>query len=153
MMNLYAYKTRVNDRELMLLSLIDLQHEANVKGDKAIIGYLKDEYGPVEHDNIFYNPQFIDRFHKTMKFFAQFSDAMISMAEQQQHGFIYITDQRGKDEKEQDAADIIGSFEVKNGEILHDSYQPNPAYRLVSKKGLFRLPQELEALLLTAISG
>jgi hypothetical protein len=43
--------------------------------------------------------------------------------------------------------DIIGSFEVKNGELIHDSYQPNTAYIMITADGAFVLQPELEALL------
>jgi hypothetical protein len=67
--------------------------------------------------------------------------------EQQQNGFIYIKDQRGIHDIETLQEDIIGSFEAKNGELLHDSYLPNNGYKFISDKGGFVLQQELEALL------
>jgi hypothetical protein len=67
--------------------------------------------------------------------------------EQQQNGFVYINDLRNKAEKEVRKEDIIGSFEVKNGELIHDSYQPNTAYIMITADGAFVLQPELEALL------
>jgi hypothetical protein len=39
--------------------------------------------------------------------------------------------------------DIIGSFEVKAGQLVDHSYKKNPNHVLLSKDGFFRLPSEL----------
>ncbi len=38
---------------------------------------------------------------------------------------------------QQESEDIFGVFQVQGGQIIKDSYQPNPDYLLVGKRGLF----------------
>jgi hypothetical protein len=146
-MNIYLLKTAIEGKETLLLSIVnpELDKEAKLTG-KAIVGYIVDENKPLNFENVRFNPVFIDHFHKTIVFFSQFSDTIVSMVEQQQNGFIYITDQRSKDPDPQ-PEDIIGSFEVKNGELVSGSYVANPAYKLITENGAFVLQKELEALL------
>jgi hypothetical protein len=153
-MNLYSYLFPVNNgEERIFLSIINAESDPDaILGEKNIVGYLKNKDLPVTHENIVYNPVFIDHFHKTVKFFSQLSDAVILMAEQQQGGFVYIVDQRSKNDKH-DPVDIIASFEVKHGALVTDSYEPNPKYQLISENGLFVLQKELEALLYTTATS
>jgi hypothetical protein len=147
-MNIYLLNTEIEGRETLLLSIInpEVDKDATLTA-KAIIGFVLDENKPVTFENVRFNPAFIDHFHKTIVFFSQFSDTMISMVEQQQNGFIYITDQRKKEATEHAQQDIIGSFEVKDGALVSESYVANPAYKLISEDGAFILQKELEALL------
>lgn len=146
-MNIYLLKTEIEGKETFLLSIInpETDKEAKITG-KAIVGFVADANKPVTFENVRFNPTFIDHFHKTIVFFSQFSDTIVSMVEQQQNGFIYITDQRSKT-SDPGQEDIIGSFEVKNGELVSGSYVPNPKYRLITGAGAFVLQKELEALL------
>lgn len=146
-MNIYLLKTAIDQKETLLLSIVnpEVDKDATLSA-KSIIGFVVDTAKPVSFENVKINPAFIDHFHKTIIFFAQFNDGIIQLVEQQQNGFVYVTDQRSKDST-MDQEDIIGSFEVKNGELIHDSYVPNAAYKFISDKGGFELQKELEALL------
>jgi hypothetical protein len=147
-MNIYLLNTTIENKETLLLSIINPEVDKDAKlSAKSIIGFIVDVGKPVSFENVKFNPAFIDHFHKTIVFFAQFNDGIIQLVEQQQNGFIYINDQRSKDSAKTLQEDIIGSFEVKNGELIHDSYLPNSAYKFISDKGGFVLQQELEALL------
>lgn len=147
-MNIYLLNTTIDGKETLLLSIINPELDKDAKlTAKAIIGFVVDATKPITPENVRLNPTFVDHFHKTIVFFAQFNDGIIHLVEQQQNGFVYINDLRNKDEKEVRKEDIIGSFEVKNGELIHDSYQPNSAYKMITADGGFVLQPELEALL------
>lgn len=147
-MNIYLLKTTIEEKETLLLSIINPEIDKDAKlSAKSIMGFVVDPAKPVSFENTKFNPAFVEHFHKTLKFFAQFNDGIIHLVEQQQNGFIYIKDQRSKDDKETLQEDIVGSFEVQNGELIHDSYLPNSAYKFISDKGGFVLQPELEALL------
>jgi hypothetical protein len=152
-MNIYLLKTLIDDRETLLLSIANPEIDPNAKlSSKAIIGFVLNPDQPVSFENTRFNPAFIDHFHKTIVFFAQVNDGVIQMVEQQQNGFIYITDQRNK-ETEPTQENIIGSFEVQHGALVHGSYVPNAAYKLITAEGGFELQPELEALLYASIVG
>jgi hypothetical protein len=147
-MNIYLLNTLIEGKETLLLSIINPEVDKEAKlTAKAIVGFIADPGKPVTYDNVRFNPAFIDHFHKTMVFFSQFSDTMISLIEQQQNGFIYITDQRNKEAATSSQEDIIGSFEIRDGALISGSYVANPAYRFISEHGVFVLQPELEALL------
>jgi hypothetical protein len=150
-MNIYLLKTTIEGKETLLLSIVNPEHDKDAKlSAKSIVGFLVDPAKPVNFENIKINPTFIDHFHKTIIFFAQFNDGIIQLAEQQQNGFVYIKDQRSKDQ-ETEQEDIIGSFEVQNGVLIHGSYVPNVAYKFISEKGGFELQKELEALMYSTL--
>lgn len=147
-MNIYLLNTTIEGKETLLLSIINPEVDKEAKlTAKAIVGFVLDATKPISAENVRLNPTFIDHFHKTIIFFAQFNDGIIHLVEQQQNGFVYINDLRNKDEKEARREDIIGSFEVKNGELIHDSYEPNTAYKMITADGGFVLQPELEALI------
>lgn len=145
-MNIYLLNTKIEQKETLLLSIVNPELDSSAKlTSKAIIGFIIDSNKPIDDTNVRINPQFLDHFHKTIIFFAQFNDGIIHLVEKEQNGFIYIRDQRNKESEK--AEDIIGSFEVKNGELIHDTYVPNPHYKLITANGGFQLQPELEALL------
>jgi hypothetical protein len=145
-MNIYLLNTIIDYKETFLLSFINPQIDAGVKlTPKAIIGFVLNNDQPVSENNIRINPAFLNHLHKTILFFAQFNDGLINLVEQQQNGFIYVRDLRNKGID--NATDIIGSFEVQHGVLMHDSYQPNPHYKPITESGGFVLQPELEALL------
>jgi hypothetical protein len=147
-MNIFLLKTTVENKETLLLSIVNPSVDKDAKlSAKSIIGFVLDGNQPIHFENVKINPAFLDHFHKTIVFFATFNDGIIHLVEQQQNGFIYIKDQRNKEETTTIQEDIIGSFEVKNGQLIHDSYVPNPSYQFISNRGGFQLQQELEALL------
>jgi hypothetical protein len=60
----------------------------------------------------------------------------------QQEGWVSWVDERaldGHSQTEPDVEDVIGRFRVHSGLIKPGSYQPNPGYRLLTEKGMFRL--------------
>jgi len=81
------------------------------------------------------------------------SDDLMKSARQQKNGFIYIVDQRTKEQNQTEAKDILGSFEVADGQLNSDSFQFNPNYQIISIDGLFRLPDNFEKALLNEIGG
>ncbi|MES2560213.1 MAG: hypothetical protein V4590_10755 [Bacteroidota bacterium] len=149
-MNIYLLNTTIEGKETLLLSIINPEVDKDAKlSAKAIIGFVLDASKPISTENVKLNPTFVDHFHKTIIFFAQFNDGIIHLVEEQQNGFVYINDLRNKEEKEVRKEDIIGSFEVKNGELIHDSYEPNVDYKMIIANGGFVLQPELEALIYT----
>lgn len=138
----------MNNKEVTMLTLLDAETMATVQNRKAIVGLLKDRQGPVVHENIMYNPEFVDFFHKTMLVFAEFATGTNPIAN---NGFMYVVDERSKTPDAPEKRDLIGSFEVKAGVVLKDTYVPNAAYEFISQEGLFRLPAQIERVLFLAL--
>ncbi len=148
MMNLYTIQTDINGKETHLLSLFDGQALAELKNNKAIVGILKNSNQPIIHDNIIYNPEFVDFFHKTMLAFAEFTAGTNPISSS---GFMYVVDERSTTPDMPAQKDIIGSFEVQAGILLKDTYLPNKNYQFISDEGLFKLPAQIERVLFMAL--
>lgn len=148
MMNVYAVETTLNGKETTLLTLLDPEAMAQVKNPKAILGMLKNNKGQITPDNILYNPEFVQFFHKTMLLFAEFTAVQ---SPNNQSGFMYLIDERCKTPETPEQKDIIGSFEVKGGFLLKDTYVANSQYEFISNEGLFQLPTQIEKVLFMAL--
>ncbi len=147
-MNLYALQTEINGKDTTMLTLLDAETIAQVKNQRAILGMLKNQGGPIIHDNILYNPAFIDFFHKTMLVFAEFAAGTNPITS---NGFMYVVDERCKTPEKPEQKDIIGSFEVQAGVVLKDTYLANSSYHFISEDGLFKLPTQIERVLFMAL--
>lgn len=148
MMNLYALHTQIGGRDTVMLTLLDAGQMAEVKNQKAIVGLLKNPEGAIVHENIIYNPAFVEFFHKTMLVFAELAPAIPASA---QDDFMYIVDERCKNPDTPEKHDIIGSFEIEDGMLVKETYQPNKHYQFISEQGLFRLPVQIERVLFMAL--
>ena len=148
MMNLYSIRTQVNGKDAVMLTLLDAEGMAEVKNQKAIVGLLKDPEGNVEHNNIIYNPAFITFFHKTVLVFAELAPSVNASTAD---NLMYIIDERCTSPNAPQKHDIIGSFEVEQGMLVKESYQPNKHYQLISENGLFKLPAQIERVMFLAL--
>ncbi len=148
MMNLYNIQFEIDGKETHLLTLLDSHILAELKNSNAIMGYLKNNNQPIIHDNIIYNPAFVNFFHKTMLAFAEFTSGTNPISS---NGFMYIVDERSNTPDKPEQKDIIGSFEVQAGHLLKDTYLPNKNYQFISEQGLFKLPAQIERVLYMAL--
>ena len=148
-MNLFVCEIPGTQQSRKYLSLIEPGKHLRIP-QEALVGYLVSSNQPVIHENIIYNPAFIDLFHKIIVLTTLQSQDTTATASKQETGFIYIRDQRA-DPQENLPEDIIGSFEVLNGTLQPMSYQPNPKYKLISSKGMFSIPGDFDHLMELAI--
>lgn len=148
MMNVYAVETTINGKASTLLTLLDPEAMAQVKNEKAILGVLKDQTRPIVPDNVVYNPSFVNLFHQTMLLFAEFTAIE---GPREKSGFMYLIDERCTTPDNPEQKDIIGSFEVKDGFVMKESYLANAKYEFISDEGLFQLPQQIERVLFMAL--
>jgi hypothetical protein len=113
----------------------------------AIVGSLVrsiDEGGKVSPENFVPNPEFIAFMHEVIQRRGCELGALQASARQQGNGWTYILDGRTPDPQGNvPAEDIIGAFEVQSGNLILESYRPNPNHVLLSARGLFQLPSEL----------
>ena len=70
-------------------------------------------------------------------------------AREQGEGFVYMIDQRTPDtDGDVPQMDIIGAFEIKDGQITADSYAPNPSHKMITEAGLVDIGDDLRDLML-----
>lgn len=78
------------------------------------------------------------------------SPEMKAAANERWTGHLYVIDRRTLDPNgDVPPEDIVGAFEIENGQISAERYQPNPGYWILSERGIFNLPP-VEPLLLPA---
>lgn len=149
-MNLFSFPVNDDGIARTFLSILDPSDKKKFS-KKAIVGYLLDNDKPVTHSNIRYNPEFVDIFHKIIVLTALRSQEVMADAGIQQVGFVYITDQRNPSRDADKPEDIVGSFEVKDGNMVPLSYQPNPSYQIISDSGMFKIPGDFDQYLELAV--
>lgn len=112
---------------------------------EAIAGLIKND--PHNRDKFLpeqfqVNQDFVRFMHHVIKTFGVDDPALKAGALQQQNGWMYIIDLRTPDgpQGRVPPEDIIGAFEVKQGQLVQDSYWANEKHLVFSAYGLVRLP-------------
>jgi hypothetical protein len=74
-------------------------------------------------------------------------------AVRQKNGFIYVIDVRTPTPRDAvPPEDIIGAFEVREGQVHPETYRPNPNYCLLTSRGFFVLDSFIEKNLLEELT-
>jgi hypothetical protein len=99
------------------------------------------------------NRVFVDFLHGVIARRGPTLPGLIAEARRQGEGWVYIIDQRTRTPQGSiPPKDIIGDFEVKDGQVVPGSYQPSPRHRILSDDGFFRLAAELQTCLLEELA-
>jgi hypothetical protein len=91
------------------------------------------------------NPAFVDFMHEVIRTTGPNDPELREAAQEQRDGWVYIIDLRtpegpgGRVPPE----DIIGAFEVQDGQIVADSYQASSTHRVYTNDGMVCLPPSL----------
>jgi len=124
---------------------------------EEIIGQLIDSKlagESVDPENFAPNRVFVDFMHDVIKRHGPNLPGLIEAARTQDNGWIYILDGRtptlgGAVPPE----DIVGAFEVRDRQIIPNSYMANPNHRVLSHRGFFQLEPALQQKLLDEIAN
>jgi hypothetical protein len=137
-----------------------LRHEhvfANGLPSEAIIGVLLRPLGSVEAitPEVFSpNRVFVDFMHGVIARRGPQLQGLIAEASRQGNGLVVVVDQRTRNQEGRiPPDDIIGVFEVKNGQVAPGSYTPSPNHVRLSPDGFFQLDAELQMCLLEELSA
>jgi hypothetical protein len=148
---MYIYTIKTNNKQQQIVSLL-APEEINNRGlpSPSILGTLSEPNSQdINLDNFVSNPNFIDFLHEIIAKFAPDSPSLNAEAKRQKNGWIYIIDARHKKQEESVLPeDIIGAFEVNEGEIKTESYQRNNNHLIFSQNGFFKLEPRLEKYLI-----
>jgi hypothetical protein len=141
----YVLPWRWKGQDTSVISLMPESTEHDIA--PAIVGSLVRsiaEGGTVSPENFVPNSEFVAFMHEVIQRRGCELGALQASARQQGNGFTYILDGRTPDpEGYVPAEDIIGGFEVQSGNLIFESYRPNPNHVLFSGRGLFQLGNEL----------
>jgi len=113
--------------------------------------------GAITPDNFAENEQFAERLHELLARELPTRPALQAAARRQVTGTLAVIDQRVLDAPREGPGteplpeDIIGVLQSKHGWIVAESYRRNPAHRLLTAKGLFRIDYALQQRLVSEI--
>ena len=119
---------------------------------EAIVGRLKSLTPPGESpfttENIDVNPVFVAFLQDVARRRGPEDPELIASAKDQKEGIGLMADRRCVVAGHLSREDVIGSFEIKNGKIMPESYEENEFYEIVSENGFMTLGSWLEGVLL-----
>ena len=119
---------------------------------EAVLGQIDAVLPSMTPDQFEQNEAFLALVHQTIQEAAPQFPLWQTEARTRGMGQLHIIDGRaGQVTGDIGQEDILGFFELRRGEIIHDSYQPNPHYKLLTDNGPIQLPTELEHALLHKI--
>jgi hypothetical protein len=84
------------------------------------------------------NPEFVRFMHRVIREAGPRNASMQASAAEQRDGWIYVIDLRTAEGPQGyvPPEDISGAFEIKDGQILPDTYRPNDRHLVLSDQGL-----------------
>jgi hypothetical protein len=120
---------------------------------EAIIGTLPSNVLEINQATIEQNASFVRFLHRVIATHGPGAPSLMNQALKIGHGSLFLIDGRAVTlGGQQESEDVFGMFQVEAGQIVKDSYQPNPDYLLVSKRGLFVLDTWFHARLLEELA-
>ena len=120
---------------------------------EVIIGVLPPSVLAIKQSTIRLNPSFVLFLQKVIAEHGPTVPNLMKKAVQVGSGSLVVIDARASTHgHQQESEDVFGVFQVEEDRIISNSYQPNPDYLLVSKKGLFVLDAWLHSKLLEELA-
>jgi len=159
-----AFQVDFGDGPKDYLTCVDIERLNKGRGIpvEAIIGVVlqprENPGDPITPDNLLSNRAFINLLQGLMAEHGEWMTDMRIDAEAMGNGVLYVIDERSPKPVEGqewivDTGDLIGEFDVKDGEIVPGSYRPNPDFALVNEEGLFQLTDGIAKTVMVAIEN
>lgn len=124
---------------------------------QAIVGELirpLDPGEPIRPEVFARNSVFVDFLHEVIGRRGPDCPELRSKARQVGNGSLFLVDRRTPTPQgDVPAEDIIGAFEVRDGEFVPDSYQGSPNHMILSDHGFLDLGTQLQAALLEEVQA
>jgi hypothetical protein len=147
--------TQTGSHDLVSLLSSDTVFEYGLVGD-AIVGeciHLLEEDDQVTTANFRPNRAFVRLLHDVIARQAPLLPGLQADARRQRTGWVYVIDARtATPDGHVPPQDVIGGFEVHDGEVVPDSYRPNGNHQLLTEDGLFGLDPVLHEKLMERIN-
>jgi len=150
-----VYISRVESPEGLRDYVHLLPPEKGLIGESIIGMFPADELkSPVISQETFIrNGVFVDLMHTVIKREVPMLSAYLTEAAHIVDGPCYVIDRRAAEDSTIQPEDTFGAFEVKNQQIMTETYEPNPTHRLLTKRGFFQLEKELHAVLMQELAA
>lgn len=100
------------------------------------------------------NPAFAELLGRVVGRHGPDEPSLVEEARRVGSGYVYVIDGRTPDPAApMRAEDVIGAFQVRDGEVVREPYLPNPRHQLLTGDGFFRLSDTLHAKLLEELAA
>jgi hypothetical protein len=163
-LSIMAFQVDFGDGPKEYLTCVDIERLNKGRGIpvEALIGVVlqprENPGDPITPDNFRSNTAFINLLQGLMVEHGEWMDDMRINADALGNGVLYVIDERSpKPGDGQEwivrSDDLIGEFDVKDGEIVPGSYRRNPDFALVNEEGLFQLTDEIAETVMVAIEN
>ena len=153
MLDLYVYSIKIEGNDMAALSMLP-PDVVNTKGlpAQAVLGEVDPRQPDMTVDGFTPNDAFLELLSQVIIEHAPQLETVQKQAENVQNGPIYVVDHRNVNRGDKPPfEDVIGWFGVRDGEILTDSWNLSPNYKLLSNDGPIELEMVLEEKLMEAI--
>ncbi len=136
-------------RSLSLLSPAEVEQYG--LPTEAVLGEISALLPTMTPDQFEGNPSFVNLIHETVQVIGPTLPDLQTQAKAQGTGHVYVLDGRASSQERLTPEDILGQFKVRRGEIIGESYIPNPEYKLLTNNGPLQLPLAVEERILEKI--
>lgn len=100
------------------------------------------------------NPAFVDFLHTFIAEYAPKDTLFRKEVERSEDGWVYVIDARTPTpDGDVPPEDIIGGFQVEDGELVPESYNGNTKYVVLTEHGFTRLTDKLQRIFIRKLGG
>jgi hypothetical protein len=151
--HVYRVATPEGDRDLVSLCSDGFEFGLIEESMVGEVVPLLEEGDRITEANFRPNPAFVRLLHNVIARYAPQLPGLRAEARWQRTGHVYLIDGRTPTpDGHVPPCDIIGSFEVRSGEVVPRSYRPNANHKLWTADGLFQLEPALHERLMEPIN-
>ena len=153
MFELYVYQINMEGHRMAALSLLPPDAvDVNGLPTEAVLGEVDPNRPEMTVDLFTPNEAFLEFLHGIIGEHAHKLPVTQKQAKAVQNGPVYIMDRRSINRGEKPPfEDCLGWYGVRNGEILVDTYNASPNYKLLTNAGPLELDETLEAIVLERV--
>jgi len=155
--SVYVYRVSVDGEMRDYVSILppEMTQRLGLPG-AAIVGVLVAPEGGGELpllERFSANPAFAELLSRVVARHGPDEPSLVEEARRVGSGYVYVIDGRTPDPAApMRSEDVIGAFQVRNGEVVREPYLPNPKHELLTADGFFRLSDTLHAKLLEELA-
>ncbi len=145
MLDLYVYHINLGGQTMAALSFLT-PDEVQAQGlpTEAVLGEVNPHRPDMTVEDFVPNAAFLEFLGHIIQTHAAALPSLQKQAARVRNGSVYVVDWRRVHQGGQPPfEDVIGWLAVRQGELIPQSYNPNPSYQIISAHG----PMELEPLL------
>lgn len=153
MFDLYVYQINLEGNRMAALSLLPPDAvDANGLPTEAVLGEVDPNRPEMTVDLFTANEAFLTFLHGIVAEYAHQLPITQKQAEKVQNGPVYVMDRRSINKGEKPPfEDCLGWYGVRDGEVLVETYNPSPSYKLLTNAGPIELEASIEKALLERV--